>query len=46
MAEITDIERLQMRNTLIETVGAENAFILRTGFYENEVVQYATSSYE
>jgi hypothetical protein len=38
--------RTQGRDILIETVGASNVFVMRKGFYENEVVQYATSSYE
>ncbi|KAH6677094.1 putative FAD-linked oxidoreductase [Halenospora varia] len=39
MASTTD------RDLLIETIGAKNVFIRGFGFYENEVVQYATSSY-
>ncbi len=31
---------------LIEAVGASNVFVKGAGFYENEVIQYATSSYE
>ena len=40
MATIDDLD------ILIETLGASNVFAKGAGFYENEVVQYATSSYE
>jgi hypothetical protein len=40
MATVSDL------NTLIETIGPNNAFVKGAGFYENEVGQYATSSYE
>jgi hypothetical protein len=39
-------EHIEGRDILIETVGASNVFIKDKGFYENEVMQYATSSYE
>jgi hypothetical protein len=39
MASATDLE------ILIESIGAKNVFVRGFGFYENEVVQYATTSY-
>jgi len=38
--------RNQGLDLLIEAVGASNVFVKGAGFYENEVIQYATSSYE